>query len=215
MPCLICLEENKDLFIYIYFLLSALFHSIFSLLFHSIFEAVSQYLLLLFQIIIGTIYRFFPGHVTVLLYSQLFSSFIPGRVTVQLYSRHFQLYTQPCYCTDLFPAMLLFSVIPGHFKPYSWPCNCTALFPAISSFIPGRVTVQIYSRPYSALFPLCRNASFFAVQQRLTIPGSLHNVRMQDRPEEQFSSRKTPRRHIIMRTRQNKLLTARGRGPRW
>ncbi len=94
----------------------------------------------------------------------------------------------PCYCSAFFPAI---------FQLYSLPCYCTALFPPISSFISGRVNVQIYSRPYSALFPLCRNASFFAVQQRLTIPWSLHNVRMQDRPEEQFSSRKTPRRHII------------------
>jgi uncharacterized membrane protein YoaK (UPF0700 family) len=103
--------------------------------------------------IIGTISSFFPGYVPVLLYSQLFSSFISGRVTVQLYSRHFQLYSQPCYCTDLFPAVLMFSVIPDHFKPYSWPCNCTAIFPALSSFIPNRVTVQLYSQPFSSFIP--------------------------------------------------------------
>ncbi len=85
-----------------------LFHSIFSLLFHSIFGAVSQYLLLLFQIIIGTVSSFLPGCVTVQLYSWAFSSFIPGCVTVQLYSSRFQLYSQPCYCTALFLAMLLF-----------------------------------------------------------------------------------------------------------
>ncbi len=84
-----------------------LFHVIFSLLFHSIFDTISQYLLFL-QIIIGTISKFFPGHVTVLLYCQLFSSFIHGCLTVQLYSRLFQLYSQPGNCTDLFPAMLLF-----------------------------------------------------------------------------------------------------------
>ncbi len=64
---------------------SALFHSIFSLLFHSIFGAVSQYLLLLFQITIGTVSSFIPGRVTVQFYSRPFSSFIPSCVTVQLW----------------------------------------------------------------------------------------------------------------------------------
>jgi hypothetical protein len=165
------------------------------------------FLVVLLYSFIPAISSFIPSRVTVQIYSQqcywsaLFptiSSLIPGHVIVQLYSRPFPallpavlLYSfipNPCYCSALFPAIS---------QLYSLPCYSSALFPPISSFIPGRVTVQIYSRPYSALFPLCRNASFFAVQQRLTIPGLLHNVRMQHRPEEQFSSRKTPRRHII------------------
>jgi hypothetical protein len=63
----------------------ALFHSIFSLLFHSIFGAVSQNLLLLFQIINGTVSSFIPGRVTVQFFSRPFSNFIPSCVTVQLW----------------------------------------------------------------------------------------------------------------------------------
>jgi hypothetical protein len=40
---------------------------------------------LLFQIIIGTVSSFIPGHVTVQFYSRPFSSFIPNCVTVQLW----------------------------------------------------------------------------------------------------------------------------------
>jgi hypothetical protein len=74
-------------------------------------------LLLLFQIIIGTVSSFILGSITVQLYSRPFSSFIPGHVTVQLYSHHFQLYSQSCYCTALFLAMLLFSIIQVLFPP--------------------------------------------------------------------------------------------------
>jgi len=124
----------------------ALFHSIFSLLFHSIFGAVSQYLLLLFQIIIGTVSSFIPGSITVQLYSRPFSSFIPGHVTVQLYSHHFQLYFQPCYCTALFLAMLLFSIIQ-------------VLFPTVLpySFIPSHLFAV------HGLFIAANNSHLFAV----------------------------------------------------
>jgi hypothetical protein len=80
-------------------------------------------MLLLFQIIIGTVSSFIPGSITVQFYSRPFSSFIPGHVTVQLYSHHFQLYSQRCYCTALFLAMLLFSIIQVLFPtvlPYSF-----------------------------------------------------------------------------------------------
>jgi len=125
---------------------SLLFHSIYSLLFHSIFGAVSQYLLLLFQIIIGTVSSFIPGSITVQLYSRPFSSFIPGHVTVQLYSHHFQLYSQPCYCTALFLAMLLFSIIQ-------------VLFPTVLpySFIPSHLFAV------HGLFIAANNSHLFAV----------------------------------------------------
>jgi hypothetical protein len=89
---------------------------------------------------------FIPGRVTVQLYSRPFSSFIPGRVTVQLYSRHFQLYSQPCYCTALFLAMLLFSIIQ-------------VLFPTVLpySFIPGHLFAV------HGLFITVNNSHLFAV----------------------------------------------------
>jgi hypothetical protein len=123
-----------------------LFHSTFALLFHSIFGAVSQYLLLLFQIIIGTVSSFIPGRVTVQLYSRPFSSFIPGCVTVQLYSSRFQLYSQPCYCTALFLAMLLFSIIQ---------VLSPTVLPYI--FIPG----HLFAVP--GLFIAVNNSNLFAV----------------------------------------------------
>jgi hypothetical protein len=105
-----------------------MFHSIFSLLFHSIFGAVSQYLFLLIQII--NYWHYF----------QLYSGLCYCTV---LFSAIFQLYSRLCYCAALFP-------------PFP------ALFPAVLmySFIPGHVTVQHYSRPFQVLFPTVLPYSF-------------------------------------------------------
>jgi hypothetical protein len=138
-----------------------LFHSTFGTVSQYFFIAVSQYFWCCFTIfvialsntvIIGTVSSFIPGSVTVQLYSRPFSSFIPGRVTVQLYSSRFQFYSQPCYCTALFLAMLLFSIIQ-------------VLFPTVLpySFIPGLLFAV------HKLFITVPRRLFFAAQQRIAI----------------------------------------------
>ncbi len=132
----------------------ALFHSIFSLLFHSIFGAVTQYLLLLFLIIIGTVSSFIPALVFVQFYSRPFSSFIPGRITVQLYSRHFQLYSQL--------GIQLYSFNPGHVtvQHYSRPsllCYCTALLTDICLLFAGYLSQSI--KVICLLFAGCSSPS--------------------------------------------------------